>query len=120
MIHGTRAAVPAGAQNEMNSGRAGVLSGQRTKNRLFVLLLSRRTTVAPQLIADPRIGVGAENIARHVVPVRWTYVAAAWCGRARDFATAGAATRETTTTTARHGRTGRADFRHPALRLVSP
>ena len=42
---------------------------QRSKNSdLSVRLLPRRTAVAPQLIADPRIRVGAEYLACHVIP----------------------------------------------------
>jgi hypothetical protein len=46
---------------------------QRSKNGdLFCRLLPRRTAVAPQLKADPRIGIGAKHLARlddRAVPV---------------------------------------------------
>jgi hypothetical protein len=64
-----RTGLARGAQDELSPGTGRSSFMQRSKNGdLFVRLLPRRAAVAPQLIADPRIRVGAKYLASHVIP----------------------------------------------------
>jgi hypothetical protein len=66
-LGGSLLAVPKTEKSPGSTGRNSFM--QRSKNGdLFVRLLPRRAAVAPQLIADPRIRVGAEYLASHVIP----------------------------------------------------
>jgi hypothetical protein len=68
-LDGSLLAGAQGDQNEKSPGTRRSSFMQRIKNSdLSGRLLPRRTTVAPQLIADPRIGVGAETLACLVIP----------------------------------------------------
>jgi hypothetical protein len=62
------------AEDAIRHAAATSIRMQRSKNGdLFCRLLPRRTAVAPQLKADPRIGIGAKHLARlddRAVPVR--------------------------------------------------